>query len=228
MNLANYLNQKYVLPAVVAVVVLVLAGGGYFLYQRSQPKPASLDPVGAQRLAQEEVRKLVSEVGKLIDLPTGEEPTVATITDITKLQDQPFFAKAKNWDKVLIYTQARKAILYDPNAKKIIDVAPINIGSPSAQEAIKIVLRNGTQTTGLTSKVEPDVKKSLPNASILTKENAAKDDYQSSLVIVLNDNARDEALKLAKDLEASLSALPKEETRPKDADILVILGKDRI
>lgn len=84
---------------------------------------------------QDEVKRLVSEVGKLLDLPTGEDPTVATITDISKLSGQPFFARAKNGDKVLIYTNAKKAILYDPNAKKVIDVAPINLGTPSGQVA---------------------------------------------------------------------------------------------
>lgn len=229
-NFSEYLNNKYVLPVSIALVilVLVLVGGGYFLYQKTRPQPVSLDPQAAQRLAQEEVKKLVQEVSKLIDLPQGEDPTVATVTDITRLRDQPFFARAKNGDKVLIYTQARKAILYNPTAKKIIDVAPINIGSPSAQEAFKIVLRNGTTITGLTSRAESDVKKSLPNAQIIGKENAAKSDYQYSLVVVLNDGIRDLAVKLAKDLEASLSALPKEETRPKEGDILVILGKDRI
>lgn len=77
----------------------------------------------------------MEEVGKLIDLPTGEEPTLATVTGIEKLRSQPFFQRAKNGDKVLIYAQARKAYLYDPVAKKILDVAPINPGTPSASPA---------------------------------------------------------------------------------------------
>ncbi len=83
-------------------------------------------------------------MGRLITLPEGEEPTVATITDIEKLKDQTFFQKAKNGDKVIIYTNAKKAILYDPIARKIIDVAPVNIGTPSASAAqARIALRNG-------------------------------------------------------------------------------------
>ncbi len=88
-----------------------------------------------QEQANAEAKSVVDEVKKLMDVPQGEEPTVATITDINKLKDQQFFSQAKNGDKVIVYTKAQKAILYDPVAKKIIDVAPVNISSSSAQES---------------------------------------------------------------------------------------------
>ena len=82
-----------------------------------------------QQLVEQEVRALVARVGQLIVLP-DETPTVATVTDPEQLQERPFFANAKKGDKVLIYTTARKAILYDPVAHKIIEVAPVTIGNP--------------------------------------------------------------------------------------------------
>ncbi len=85
-----------------------------------------------QKVTQETVDLLLAEVGQLIALPEGETPTVATVSDPEKLKDQPFFAKAKVGDKVLIYTNARKAILYSPTDHKIIEVAPISIGDNQA------------------------------------------------------------------------------------------------
>lgn len=226
MDLMKLVNNKIAVGVIVGVVAIALAGGGYFYYQKTQA--GNSVPANPQA-AQEEVKKLVEEVGKLIDLPQGETPTIATVTDVSKLKDQPFFQKAKNGDKVLIYTNARKAILYDPQAKKVIDVAPINIGTQSAQiTQPKVVLRNGTSSVGLTLKVENELKKTYSQLNVVDKENAAKTDYEKTVVVVLNDNGKELASNLAKTLKAEIGELPKGETKPKDGDVLVILGKDSI
>ncbi len=92
----------------------------------------SADP---QIAAKEEATKLVEEVGSLMVLPKDEVPTIATVTDPEQLKSQTFFANAQKGFKVLLYATAKKAILYDPIAKKIIEVAPINIGTPTGTEA---------------------------------------------------------------------------------------------
>lgn len=224
-----HFQSKLVIPIAIGIVVLVLVIGGLFYYQSRNNQVSSNDSQAAQKVSQEEVKKLVAEVGKLIALPEGEDPTIATVTDIEKLRDQPFFQKAKNGDKVLIYTQAKKAILYDPQAKKIIDVAPINIGTESAQVSqVRVVLRNGTDSVGLTTRVEPKVKQSLSGAEVVIKENASRTDFEKTVVVVLNDSFKKEAEKLADDLGGSVENLPSGESKPQGADILVILGKDII
>ncbi|MDO8604007.1 MAG: hypothetical protein Q7K40_01175 [bacterium] len=115
-------NKKYILP----VLVLLLIGAtstAVFFYQ----KAAALkkDP---QAAVTQEIEALVATVGKLIILPTGETPTIATVSDPAKLKDQPFFAKAKSGDKVLIYQKAAKAYLYDVVNNKILEVAPLSLG----------------------------------------------------------------------------------------------------
>lgn len=110
-----------------AVLIAVVFG---YLYMNTKNELNRLsDP---QAAAAEQTEKITAELGKLIELPENETPTVATIVDVEKLKDQPFFAKAQNGDRVIIYTQSRKAILYRPSAKKIIEVAPINIGDNQA------------------------------------------------------------------------------------------------
>ncbi len=79
--------------------------------------------------AQDEVVKVVAQVGKLMVLPTDEQPTVASVTDPEKLKGQDFFINAKTGDKVLIYQNNRKAILYSPTLNKILEVSPINLNT---------------------------------------------------------------------------------------------------
>lgn len=82
-----------------------------------------------QRIVQKEIEDTLARVGRLILLPEGETPTLATVTDTEKLKGQAFFVNAKAGDKVIIYTNAKKAILYRPSENKIIEVAPLNIGT---------------------------------------------------------------------------------------------------
>lgn len=81
--------------------------------------------------AEQENARLVDSVRRLMVLP-DEQPTVATVTDPEQLKSQPFFLKAKKGDKVLIFTAARKAILYDPAEDRIIDAAPLNVDPEAA------------------------------------------------------------------------------------------------
>jgi hypothetical protein len=73
---------------------------------------------------------VVAHIGKLILLPDGEQPTVATVSNLDPLKGQSFFAHARVGDVVLMYAKAKKAFLYDPKADQVIEVAPI-ITNPS-------------------------------------------------------------------------------------------------
>jgi len=127
LNLLNKIREhaKQNALRILAAVAIVAFGSAYYFY--GEYSALKENP---NKQVQEETAKLVAQVSKLIVLPEGETPTIATVADPEKLQSQPFFAKAKKGDRVLIYANARKAILYDPENNKIIEVAPINIGSP--------------------------------------------------------------------------------------------------
>lgn len=116
------------------------AGAYYFHDQLSELKE---NPAAA---AQNEAAELLEKVGRLIDLPTDEQPTIATVSDPEKLKEQAFFVKAKEGFKVIVYTKAKKAILYDPVADKIIEVAPVNVG----EDTVKTGAAADTTKTGTT------------------------------------------------------------------------------
>lgn len=130
-NVAAATSGKTLKPALPLIIGAIIGLGGlgtaYYYYQ--QLTEFRLNP---QKAAQEETQTLVERVSKLLVLPADEQPTVATVVDPDRLKSQPFFANAKRGDKVLIYTNARKAILYNPVTAKIIEVAPINIGAGAA------------------------------------------------------------------------------------------------
>jgi len=119
-------NKGLIAKIATYLVVAAIAAGGVYLIAQKRPSLIGLPKNGVE--VQAETDALVAEVGKLIALPTDEKPTVATITDIDKIKDQPFFKNAKNGDKVLIYTTANKAILYRPSERRIIEVGAVNIG----------------------------------------------------------------------------------------------------
>jgi len=118
-------KAKKFLPVLLAIFCLALAGIGYYYWREALDLERNPQP----GLSQQDTKSLVAAVAQLIVLPEGEEPTIATVTDLEKLKDQPFFANAKIGDKVLIWSQAKKVILYDPVANKIVEVAPLNVSN---------------------------------------------------------------------------------------------------
>ncbi|MEK7602477.1 MAG: hypothetical protein AAB472_03255 [Patescibacteria group bacterium] len=118
-------TQRYLILGLATLLILV-TGVAYYFYTRAS---SDTDTNSA-----EETTALIAEVGKLIVLPQGEVPTVATVSDPEHLKNQPFFANAKIGDKVLLYATARKAYLYDPVVKKLIEVAPLNVGATTETE----------------------------------------------------------------------------------------------
>lgn len=120
-----------VLPLLLILILVAAGAGMYYLWSGKMAVVREIAELRAdpQKIARQESKTLVETVGKLIVLPEGEDPTIATVSNVERLKDQPFFARAKVGDKVLIYTSARKAILYSPQANKILEVAPVNIGN---------------------------------------------------------------------------------------------------
>jgi hypothetical protein len=113
-----------------AVVVVLLVG---VMQDRSklQTQVSKLSGSPAASGAQQ-VGDLTKQIGASFQLPTGETPTLATVSDASKVRSQAFFKDTQNGDKVLLYSKAGEAILYRPSTKKIISVAPVNLNGTSS------------------------------------------------------------------------------------------------
>lgn len=123
-KLRKLLKNKTVVKRIVVVVLIVgaLLFVNSYINTRDALKKAS-DP-GAT--VQEEATKLAAKIGKFLELPTGETPSVATVKNADQLKTQSFFESAQNGDKVLIYPQAQKAVLYRPSTSKVIEYSPVS------------------------------------------------------------------------------------------------------
>ena len=153
--LANVnLSKKQLISLIVAVLVVGgLIGGATVMNRYNALKEENKRLSNPQEAARLEANRLKDEVAAIYELP-NETPTIATVVDATKLKDQAFFANAQNGDRVLMFPQAKKAILYRPSTKKIIEVAPINIGDTSSTESQNPTTQSGT-TQGASTNQAP-------------------------------------------------------------------------
>lgn len=222
----NIFSVKLFVPLISSILVigsLVTAGYYYQKYQAVKKNP--------EVISKEEVKSVTTAIRRFMDLPSDEDPTLATVTDQAKLKSQDFFKNAKNGDKLLIYTKSRKAILYRPSTDRIIEFAPLNIGDqPQATAAgvqtqpVKIAIYNGTKIIGLSQDYEKKLS-GIAGISVTNKSNAAKNDYTTTSVYDLTGKNAALVSQIATSLDGSVGdTLPDGETKPQ-ADILIIAGK---
>ena len=122
--------NKRRLEVIFYILVLLVIGGatasGYFFYKyQTLLRTQATAQVEANADPNSQIEALVAEVGRLVILP-DEKPTVGTVQDKEQLRSQPFFANAENGDRVLIFANAHKALLYRPSTQKIIEIAPFD------------------------------------------------------------------------------------------------------
>lgn len=222
-------KKKIITIFVALIIFLLIAGGiGYYLNQNNQ-----LPIIGNSNIeSQDEVEELVIKVGKLIKLP-NETPEIATVSDISQLEGQSIFKNAENGDKVLIFGDSRRAIVYRPSENIIIEVGNLVVspeGTPSAAadlvevvESKSVIVLNGTSTAGLASSVGNDLTSSFSNIEITDTGNAVED-YGETIVIDVSGDNSDLVERIADELGASVDDLPSGEDEP-NVDILIILGQ---
>lgn len=136
----------------VIILLVIIPAVLYTQKPKSDPLSESSKVLGSNTLSLDQVNEIVAKVAKIADIPP-ETPNVATVSDVAVLKGQLFFSKAENGDKVLIFQNAKRAILYRPSTNRIIEYSTIVVeqetpaptqgvsegqASPSATPAPKI------------------------------------------------------------------------------------------
>lgn len=121
-NILGSVLTKKLIPYLIFFGVGIYAGISMI---RFKPQLFYLNQIPKDQI---EATNLSEKVGKLMSLPTDEQPIIETITDLTPLKNNPFFIKAEIGDKVLIYEKAAMAILYRPSKNIIINTLSPNYG----------------------------------------------------------------------------------------------------
>ncbi len=215
------------------LLLLTISVAGYFYYQFRN---------SAEIADAKEIEDLASEIGAVMMLPENETPTLATVTDKDKLSEQAFFQKSENGDKVLIYSNTGRAILYRPSTKKIVDVTTVNINTPPTEQPVvatpepvaeevvpsitRVALFNGSKTVGITNLKEKQLTVAFKDIAVVTKDAAKKNDYTQTIVVDVTGKRLELSQQIAENLGGIVAGIPNGEVAPADADILVIVGQE--
>lgn len=232
--------RKMIISSLLVLALFSLAGTALYFYLKYKKATGV------------EADDLVAKIGKFIELPQNENPTVATVADKTKVNNQAFFAKAENGDKVLIFNQAQKAILFRPSSGKIIEIMALSSmqnsqPSPEAQnesqvavasaqdeqkvsEAVpeiskmtQVAVYNGTNQKGLAKSIAE--KMAVVSGVQVAETGNAKGSFDKTMVIDISGSNAEISQKIVEILGGSISSLPEGEIKP-EVDILIIGGQD--
>jgi len=245
---------------VIAVLFVALAiGGSFLLWQNYQLRARAGDieeNSQQQELNEEEIQALLNKVSEHIVLPADEEPTIATIVDAEKLsQEQAFYSGVIDGDKVLIYMNAQKAIIYREADDKLINVGPIytnqNEGGEGesveqendtaektedsvevseeiieqSEEPLTIEIRNGSRTAGVAGNMQTELSV-YDEFDVIDIGDANVKNYEDSYIIDLTEGNKEAQLQALVD-ELAVDPI-KEMPAGEDvseAEVLIIIGE---
>lgn len=140
MKIIMQIIRRFFWPiAIIGILIvfgLVFAAGRWSVYR-----------VHPELSRTEQAQALLEKVSALIQLPTSETPSMASINDAASAkQSQPFLANAQNGDVLIVYAQAGEAILYRPSTNKLVAVGPVD-NSPQTTSPKKETTPTATNTT---------------------------------------------------------------------------------
>ncbi len=225
-------NTSNILLWALLILAVAAFAWSYMNYRSVKEEIAVLkDPNLASQLNQQQTEALLEKVGKLMVLPSEKNPVVATINDVETLAStQDFYTPANNGDKLIIFQTARKAIIFDEDGNKIVNVGPIFFSDqatavPTTEaDRLTIELRNGTATSGTTVGIRDRLMANYSfNVTRLGK--AANTSYTGYTLVDTTNGAKPELVQaLQQELGARVTTeLPEGEAAAR-AEIVILIG----
>lgn len=129
----NDLKSAFSIAALLIAIIIGVATSGFLYYKYDTTKKELTElKSDSDVLAVKEKKDLLEKIETLVELPVDENPTIATITDVEKVKGQAFFENAKNGDRLIIYPNTGRAILYRPEINKIVESSIIDLSELSS------------------------------------------------------------------------------------------------
>lgn len=217
------------------IVSLAAFGWSFWSYQNVKKDLAILkDPQLASELSQKETSELIGKLSKLMVVPADRDPVVAVINDVEMLAaTQDFYVPAHNGDKLIMFQDSRKAVIYDEDDNRIVNVGPIYFdngdGATSTDPAIvadrlNIELRNGSTTQGVAVDLRDRLQANYA-FNIIKMAKAGKTDYSGFTLVDKTNGSKNSLVEsLQKELGATVvKDVPSGEPNT-TAEILIIVG----
>ncbi len=179
--------------------------------------------------AKAELRQITQKLAERVVLPSGEEPSLATVEDPSKLKDAFIAEHAQKGDKIILYPRAGKVYVYRPSAAKLVAMAPLIIDASAQQiKGTRILVRQGSEQTQPTNEISQTLKDNYASAKFLEQARGVRLTYPRTIVIDLTEGDKYELVSnIVQLLGAERGVLPQGEPKPENVDILVIVGQDK-
>ncbi len=226
--LSKFLVIKLPLAPIVILIALIAASYGTYKLMVTYPEKFGL--LKGPSIIKKEEQALVAKVSRSLTLPTDEEPTIATVTEPEKLSEQFFFKNAQQGDRLLIYQNSRKVILYRPSEDKVVEVGVVNIKQQGegigTAGSYKLAIIDSTENTSLLDSLTVKVK-TVDSAVEITEKNSTDANYTESALIDVKGDKADIALKVAQGLGVKVAkSLPEGEKTIEGVDFILLVGSD--
>ncbi len=118
-------KNKTPIIKILIVVIVLLAFGGYIYIIQKDTKETRGTTLGNNK---EEAKQLAEIVSKFVLVDKNQVPDIVTISDAeTMVKQQSVFKGVVNGDKILVYVQDKKAIVYSPSRDIIVNILPITM-----------------------------------------------------------------------------------------------------